>query len=34
MNDERRTIDLPVLARMTSRRETKRGPGHATSAPI
>jgi hypothetical protein len=28
MNDERHPVDLPVLARMTSRRETKRGSGH------
>jgi hypothetical protein len=28
MNDERHPVDLPVLARMTRRRETKRGSGH------
>ena len=34
MNDERHTVDVPVLACMTRRREAERGPGHSPTDPI
>jgi hypothetical protein len=34
MNDERHTVDLPVLPGMTRRREAERGSGHSPTDPI
>jgi hypothetical protein len=34
MNDKRLTVDVPVLACMTRRREAERGSGHSPTDPI
>jgi hypothetical protein len=34
MNDERDTVDIPILACMTRRREPERGSGHSLTDPI